>query len=123
VRRPADLRRYTLIHVYWPPSFRNPPTWRRWFAAARSRQNEALALGEVKQVRFSEELPAYEAVIAGQGVGLLSDVLVEAELTSGALVKALDLQLQGYGFYISHTPDHPRQRLIEAFQAWLRSFT
>src|SRR5262249_19190242 len=31
VQRPADLRRHTLIHVYWPPSFRNPPTWRRWF--------------------------------------------------------------------------------------------
>jgi LysR family glycine cleavage system transcriptional activator len=122
VRRPADLRRYTLIHVYWPPSFRNPPTWRRWFAAARSRQNEALALGEVKQVRFSEELPAYEAVIAGQGMGLLSDVLVEAELASGALVKALDLKVPGYGFYLAHTPDHPRQRLIDAFEAWLRSF-
>ena len=121
VRRPADLRSHTLIHVYWPPSFRNPPTWRRWFAAARSRRDGALALDDVKQVRFSEELPAYEAVIAGQGIGLLSDVLVEAELASGVLVKAFDLKLPGYSFYLAQTPDHPRQRLIDAFGDWLRS--
>jgi LysR family glycine cleavage system transcriptional activator len=121
VRRPADLRRHTLIHVYWPPSFRNPPTWRRWFAAARSRRSESLALGDVKQVTFSEELPAYEAVIAGQGIGLLSDALVEAELASGVLVRALDLKLPGYSFYLAHTPDHPRQRLIDAFGSWIRS--
>ncbi len=71
---------------------------------------------------FSEELPAYEAVIAGQGIGLLSDVLVETELESGVLVRAFDLKLPGYGFYLARTPDHPRQRLIDAFGGWLRSF-
>jgi LysR family glycine cleavage system transcriptional activator len=121
-RRPADLRPHTLIHVYWPPSFRNPPTWRRWFSAARSRRSGSPALEDVKQVTFSEELPAYEAVIAGQGIGLLSDVLVETELESGVLVKAFDLKLPGYGFYLALTPDHPRQRLIDAFGAWVRSF-
>jgi LysR family glycine cleavage system transcriptional activator len=122
LRRPADLRRHTLIHVYWPPSFRNPPTWRRWFAAARSRRSEEPALKDMRQVSFSEELPAYEAVIAGQGIGLLSDVLVAGELATGTLVKALDLKLPGYGFFLAHTPDHPRQRLIDAFGKWLRSF-
>jgi hypothetical protein len=53
-------------------------------------------------------------VIAGQGMGLLSDVLVEAELASGSLVKAFDLKLPGYSFYLAHTPDHPRQRSTSA---------
>jgi LysR family glycine cleavage system transcriptional activator len=121
VRRPADLGRHTLIHCYWPPSFRNPPTWRRWFAAAQSRWCEALALEDMRQVSFSEELPAYEAVIAGQGIGICSDVLVAHELAAGALIKTLDLMLPGYGFYVVHMPGHPRRRIIEAFSAWLQS--
>jgi LysR family transcriptional regulator, glycine cleavage system transcriptional activator len=121
VRRPADLRGHTLIHVYWPPSFRSPPTWRRWLSAARSRWGEAMALEEMRQVNFSEELPAYEAVIAGQGIGICSDVLVAQELAAGTLIKALDLKLPGYGFYVVRIAAHPREKTIDAFSAWLQS--
>ena len=70
---------------------------------------------------FREELHAIEAVLAGQGVAILSDVLVARELTSGALVKALDLPLPGFGFYFVHVQDHPRQAVIKSFHAWVRS--
>ena len=60
-------------------------------------------------------------VIAGQGIAICSDVLVARELATGVLVKALNLALPGYGFYLVHTPDHPRQRTIKAFSSWLRS--
>jgi LysR family transcriptional regulator, glycine cleavage system transcriptional activator len=70
---------------------------------------------------FREELHAIEAVIAGQGVGVCSDVVVGRELKSGALVKAHGLSLPGYGFYLVHLPAHPRQPIIEAFSAWIRS--
>jgi LysR family glycine cleavage system transcriptional activator len=122
-RRLVDLHGLTLIHVYWPPSFRNPPTWRRWLAAARSRLGEALPLEGVREVRFSEELPAYEAVVAGQGIGICSDLLLAPELAAGTLVKAADLKLPGYGFYIVHMPGHPREGLLGAFSTWLRSVT
>jgi LysR family glycine cleavage system transcriptional activator len=68
---------------------------------------------------FSEELHAIDAVIAGQGIGLFSDVLVEPELANGTLVKLLELPLPGLGFYLAYTPDHPRQALIDAFAAWV----
>jgi LysR family glycine cleavage system transcriptional activator len=31
------------------------------------------------------------------------------------------LSLPGYGFYLVYLPNHPRQPVIEAFSAWLRS--
>ena len=68
-----------------------------------------------------EEPHAIEAVIAGQGIAILSDVLVAPELASGALVRALNVSLPGYGFYIVHTPGHPREKTIRAFTSWLRS--
>jgi LysR family glycine cleavage system transcriptional activator len=54
-------------------------------------------------------------VIAGQGIGLFSDVLVAGELASGSLVKALDLSLPGY------KANHPRDRVLRAFSDWLQS--
>jgi LysR family transcriptional regulator, glycine cleavage system transcriptional activator len=75
----------------------------------------------MRQVRFSEELPAYEAVVAGQGIGICSDVLLAPELAAGTLIKAVDLKLRGYGFYLVHMPGHPRQKLIDAFSRWLQA--
>jgi LysR family transcriptional regulator, glycine cleavage system transcriptional activator len=70
---------------------------------------------------FREELHAIEAAIAGQGIGIFSNVLVAPELAAGALVKAFDLSLPGYRFYLVRTPGHPREKTIEAFSTWLRS--
>jgi LysR family glycine cleavage system transcriptional activator len=120
-RRLVDLEGLTLIHVYWPPSFRNPPTWRRWLAVARSRLGGALALDGMRQVSFSEELPAYEAVISGQGIGICSDALLASELAAGTLVKAFDVRLPGYGFYLVRVSAHAREKAIDAFSAWLQS--
>jgi LysR family glycine cleavage system transcriptional activator len=120
-RRLVDLEGLTLIHVYWPPSFRNPPTWRRWLAVARSRLGGALALEGMRQVSFSEELPAYEAVISGQGIGICSDALLASQLAAGTLVKAFDVRLPGYGFYLVRVSAHPREKAIDAFSAWLQS--
>jgi LysR family glycine cleavage system transcriptional activator len=61
-----------------------------------------------------------EAVIAGQGISIVSDVLVASELASGTLVKALNLSLPGYRFYVVRKHGHPREKVIQAFSAWLR---
>ena len=57
---------------------------------------------------------------AGEGIAILSDIVVGRELKSGALVKAHGLSLPGYGFYVAHVPGHPEQPSIDAFSAWLR---
>jgi LysR family transcriptional regulator, glycine cleavage system transcriptional activator len=54
--------------------------------------------------------------VARQGIGIFSDVLVGPELASGTLVKALDLHLPGYGFFVMWKADHHREKLIAAFR-------
>ncbi len=75
----------------------------------------------MEHLSFREELHAIEAVIAGQGIGIFSDVLVAPELAAGTLVKAFSLSLPGYRFYVVHTPGHPREKAIRAFEKWLQS--
>jgi len=121
LKRAADLRRHVLIHCDWPRSDAQAPTWQRWLAAARGKWCDVPEFHEMGHLSFREELHAIEAVIAAQGIGICSDVLVADKLISGTLVKALDMKLPGYGFYLVHMPGHPRQKMIDAFSAWLQS--
>jgi LysR family glycine cleavage system transcriptional activator len=75
----------------------------------------------MQHLSFREELHAIEAVIAGQGVGLFSDVLVARELDNGTVVKPFSLSLPGYSFYLVRRPDHPREKAIRVFSSWMRS--
>jgi LysR family glycine cleavage system transcriptional activator len=70
---------------------------------------------------FREELHAIEAVIAGQGIGLFSNVPVAHELTHGSLVKAFDVSLPGYRYYLVRQSGHRRDKTIQAFSMWLQS--
>lgn len=117
----ADLRKHVLVHSEWFPADIEPPSWQRWFSAARRKWRNVPDLTEMQHLSFREELHAIEAVVAGQGIGLFSDVLVAAELASGVLVKPLDLSLPGYRFYIARRRGHPRERIIRVFAAWLQS--
>jgi LysR family transcriptional regulator, glycine cleavage system transcriptional activator len=119
--KPSDLRKHVLVHCYWSPSDLEAPTWQRWLSVARKRWPDVPELKEMEHLSFREELHAIEAVIAGQGIGLFSDVLVAAELQARTLVKAFDVSLPGYQFYLIHRPKHPREKIIEAFSKWLQS--
>jgi LysR family glycine cleavage system transcriptional activator len=123
LKRPADLAKHVLIHSYWSPADRDPPTWQRWLTAAQRRWRQVPEFKDMQHLSFREELHAIEAVIAGQGIGIFSDVLVAPELASGTLVKAFGLSLPGYCFYVIRRPDHPREKIMRAFSAWLQSAT
>ena len=121
---PADLLRFPLIHFDWLGWDADAPTWRLWFAAARSLDPDLpSADNDVRacDLSFREELHAIDAVVARQGVAILSDVVVSHELERGTLVKAHPLSLPGYGFYTVHMPNHPRAAVIGEFSAWARS--
>lgn len=121
VKCAADLLRHRLIHCIWPSWNPEAPTWHRWSLAARAVDSNAPEIGDVGDVNFREELHAIQAVLDGQGVSILSDVIVARELKAGVLVKALDIAIPGLGFFLVHVPGHPRQALIDAFLAWMRS--
>lgn len=121
LKRAADLRKHVLVHCYWSPSDLEAPTWQRWLAVARSKWRDVPEFKDMDHLSFREELHAIEAVIAGQGIGIFSDVLVAPELAAGTLVKAFDVSLPGYRFYVVRTPNHPREKTIQAFSTWLLS--
>jgi LysR family glycine cleavage system transcriptional activator len=121
LKRVADLRRNVLVHCYWSPSDLEAPTWQRWLGVARARWRDVPELRDVDHLSFREELHAIEAVIAGQGIGIFSNVLVAPELAAGTLVKAFNLSLPGYRFFAVRLPHHPREKIIQTFATWLRS--
>ena len=121
LKRAADLRRHVLVHCYWSPSDLDAPTWQRWLAAAKGKWRDVPEFKEMDHLSFREELHAIEAVIAGQGIGIFSDVLVARELVAGTLIRPFDLSLPGYRFSVVRTSDHPREKTIQAFATWLQS--
>lgn len=121
IERAADLLHYPLIHFDWMNRDREAPTWPRWLATARSVDPGIPETNKAWDLSFREELHAIDAVAAGQGIAICSDVVINRELKSGALVKAHALSLPGYGFYLVSVPSHPQRPNIEAFSAWMRS--
>jgi LysR family transcriptional regulator, glycine cleavage system transcriptional activator len=95
IRCPAGLARYPLIHAWWPEGDPAAPTWPRWLAMAQGMASDTMPSAGTGGLSFHERLHAIEAVVAGQGIGLCSDVLVGRELASGELVRAADFALPG----------------------------
>jgi LysR family transcriptional regulator, glycine cleavage system transcriptional activator len=121
IERAADLLQYPLIHFDWLNRDREAPTWSRWLAIARSVDPGIPDTNKAWDLSFREELHAIDAVAAGQGIAICSDVVVSGELKRGTLVKAHALSLPGYGFYLVSVPQNPQRPNIEAFSAWMRS--
>jgi len=121
IKCPSDLAQHPFIHAGWPATETHAPTWERWLTMAQRIDHDVTPDVAERGLMFSEELHAIDAVIASQGIGLLSDVLVERELARGELVKLLDLPLPGFGFYLVYTADHPRQAPIDLFSEWIAS--
>jgi LysR family glycine cleavage system transcriptional activator len=118
VRCAADLSGCPLIHFDWFANDRTAPNWERWFEMALGADPPTRHAYSIS-LSFREELHAIEAVLAGQGIALCSDVVVADDLASGALVKLVDLALPGYGFYPVYAFDHPRRAVIEIFVEWI----
>lgn len=120
----ADLLCLPLIHFDWQGWDPQAPTWRLWLRAAGFSDAAGGAFDAGRRpgdVTFREEMHAIDAVVAGQGVGILSDVVVSHELRRGKLVKAHAFSLPGYGFYVAYLPDHPRQAVIREFGTWAKA--
>jgi LysR family glycine cleavage system transcriptional activator len=100
----------------WLPGDTKAPTWERWEMVARSRPGAA---GRIA-MRFREELHAIEAVVAGQGVAICSDLLVRHELSEGRLVPLSPVTLEGYGLYLVTLPEQATVGSVKDFCAWMR---
>jgi LysR family glycine cleavage system transcriptional activator len=121
IRTPADLLQYPLVDQSWPDADSEAPTWQQFRLIAAQEYENVPELAGATVLSFREELHAMEAVIAGQGLAILSNVLVGPELRSGRLVTVLNIELPGYGFYFSYPEAQARRRDIKALLAWMQS--
>jgi LysR family glycine cleavage system transcriptional activator len=96
------------------------PTWRHWETTARAAGHRITGNIRPPQLKFHEEHHGIEAIIAGQGLGLCSDVLVARELRDGRLLRMSDIVLPGYGFYFVYRVEHPRREVLEVLLRWMQ---
>jgi LysR family glycine cleavage system transcriptional activator len=118
IRQACDFVDYPLIHFDWFANDPTAPNWKKWFEMASVNDPPAQQGWQIA-LSFREELHAIEAVLAGQGIALCSDVIVADDLISGTVVKAFDLGLPGYGFYPVYASNHPRGTIIDVFVQWI----
>lgn len=111
----GDLRNFALLHDEADGS-----TWRRWFEAAGVDH-----AGPIRGMRILESGLAIDAAVAGQGIALADDFLVEDDLAAGRLVRACDIALAAADcdYYLRSMPEARRRRPVAAFRGWLLAET
>jgi LysR family transcriptional regulator, glycine cleavage system transcriptional activator len=94
VKRVSDLKRVPLLHIDGRRRPRPLPDWRRWCDKAGVSHVDTSA-GQ----HFPDSLLAVQAAIAGQGVAIVSVVLVSHALRAGLLVTPFDIRLPGDSYH------------------------
>jgi len=90
LRTPADLRGHTLIHFDAPVGDPEWPNWKTWLRA-----NNVDRIDPNRGPHFTSPNFTLEALLAGHGVSLMPELVVESELAAGTLVKPFDISYPG----------------------------
>jgi LysR family glycine cleavage system transcriptional activator len=116
LRRPEDLREATLIHIEEMPWAlkMSVPTWQAWAEKAGLRGLDTDAC-----VSMNDESSAIQAVIAGQGVALLSLTLVATEIASGALIQPFGPVIEGLYYNLVFPTDAAAQPAVAVLRDWV----
>lgn len=116
LRSAKDLTKVALIHFEWrfATAKRTLPSWRSW--AARARLTD---INVESGITFSDESAAIQAAIAGQGVALLSSVLVAPEVASGALVQPFGPKLDGRRYDLVYPTGAEARPAVAALRRWV----
>ncbi|MBS0245667.1 MAG: LysR family transcriptional regulator [Proteobacteria bacterium] len=110
IRTPQDLVKAPLLHLV-----SRPDAWERWFAAM------GIETDDVHGMLIDQFATAAQAATAGMGVALLPKFLIEAELSRGDLVEAVDGAVESAGhYYLAWPPKRASYPPLQAFRAWLK---
>jgi LysR family glycine cleavage system transcriptional activator len=110
LRKPADLREATLLHVMFRLG-----QWRMWLAAAGIDDIDA-----ERGPRFHTTPLALEAAMAGRGVAIADRGLIGEHLRRGRLVAPFDIVLPSeYAYYLVYPQDRTDNPNIVLFREWL----
>jgi LysR family glycine cleavage system transcriptional activator len=114
VTNAQSLLQRPLLHFDWARPASLDLSWSAWARAAGLPQ-----LDVASGIRFSEESHAIQAAIAGQGVALLSLVLIQEELKLGLLESRLQPILEGYAYYVVRPLRATRSPAAATVENWL----
>lgn len=111
---PQDLRGLTLFHIENRHVPTPEPDWAHW-KAAWGPEDLAVQTG----IRFDDETHAIQAAIAGQGVLLASELLIQHPLSQGLLHIALPGALPGGNYYFVTHPEKKDRPDVQRVRQWL----
>jgi DNA-binding transcriptional LysR family regulator len=117
-----SLKRQLLLRTAPPRSGRAPhvPDWADWLRAAGFAMG-ADQHGMLEGPVFNTTQLAVEAAVAGRGIALAPDVLVEADISSGRLMRLSRTRLADpNAFWLLCRADRLRDSRIQAFVKWIR---
>lgn len=110
---PADIRNAPLLHITT-----RPDAWERWL-----RQN-GVAAEQVQGMLCDQFATLAQVARAGLGVALLPVFLIEEELRTGQLVRALDLPMESAeSYHLAWPPERAAHPPLVAFRDWLLAET
>jgi LysR family glycine cleavage system transcriptional activator len=112
---PADLRGHTLIHFDAPMDDPEWPNWETWLRA-----NNVDRLDPNKGPHFTSPNFTTQALLAGHGVALMAELVVESELATGTLVKPFDISYPGdLSYWALATSVDSEDDPVTLFWSWL----
>lgn len=112
LKRPADLRHYTLLH-----STARPDDWAYWLEAAGAGESVDARAG----MSYESSAMAYAAAVEGQGIAMAQLFLVEEDLREGRLAMPFKktLDMKDYTYYLL-TPAHREESpFMKTFRLWM----
>lgn len=111
--QPLDLLDHQLIHLEEP--FRSAATWRDWFASAGIEGRRV-----PKGLQINDYVSVIQSVIAGQGIALGWQHLVEGLVAQGVLVRLTGHDLTtGMDFHVIWPRDATLSRAAQDVRDWL----
>jgi LysR family glycine cleavage system transcriptional activator len=117
VRKKSDLSRQPLIHFDWHRPLPVNLTWASWLRAAGINHP-----GVTTGIRYSEESHAIQAAIAGQGVALVSLLLVQEELKLQLLKIVPGPTLAGLSYHVVTSNSRAASPAAAKVKEWLLGY-
>lgn len=112
-RAAGDLKKAPRLSISTRPN-----AWEQWFAA----QN--IAGGSGQTMYFDQFATVSQAALVGVGVALLPTFLIQDELASGKLVRALNLPMESAErYYLVWPPERTTHPPLIVFRDWLLAET
>lgn len=104
----------TLIETVWKNPSLKPITWKQYFRHKDSNKRK------LETRSFDQEHHVIQAALAGQGVALVSSLLVQTAVQQGWLKQHSNCEtLEGLTYYMLTTSRHENSRKVGAFREWL----